>query len=99
MLADWRDVVPVAGLAALAAAGAFFLFRKKPEDSHEMERERRAYLNRVGRIVEGQILEVVDHKTNPPEGKTYASPKQPPKPVGASAKRATVVSNGTQKLL
>ncbi len=99
MLADWRDVVPVAGLAALAAAGAFFLFRKKPEDSHEMERERRAYLNRVGRIVEGQILEVVDHKTNPPEVKLDASPKQPPKPAGASAKRSTVVSNGTQKLL
>lgn len=99
MLADWRDAVPVAGLAVLAAAGAFFLFRKKPEDSHELERERRAYLNRVGRIVEGQILEVVDHKTNPLDVKPGASPKQPPKPAGASAKRATVVSNGTHKLL
>jgi hypothetical protein len=99
MFADWRDVAPVAGLAVLAAAGGFFLFRKKPEDSHEMERERRAYLNRVGRIVEGQILEVVDHKTNPPEVKPSASPKQPPKPVAASAKKSNASSNGTQKLL
>ena len=99
MLADWRDVAPVAGLAVLAAAGGFFLFRKKPEDSHAMERERRAYLNRVGRIVEGQILEVVDHKTSPPDVKTGASPKQPAKPAGASAKKSNASSNGTQKLL
>jgi hypothetical protein len=99
MLADWRDIAPVAGLAALAAAGAFFLFRKKPEDSHEMERERRAYLNRVGRIVEGQILEVVDHKANPLDVKPSASPKQPAKPAGASAKKPNSSSNGTQKLL
>jgi hypothetical protein len=99
MLADWRDVAPVAGLAALAAAGAFFLFRKKPEDSHEMERERRAYLNRVGRIVEGQILEVVDHKANPLDVKPSASPKQPAKPAAASAKKPNASSNGTQKLL
>lgn len=99
MLADWRDVVPVAGLAALAAAGAFFLFRKKPEDSHELERERRAYLNRVGRIVEGQILEVVDHKTNPPDVKPSASPKEPAKLAGALAKKPNPSSNGTQKLL
>jgi len=75
------------------------LFRKKPEDSHELERERRAYLNRVGRIVEGQILEVVDHKTSPPDVKPPASAKQPPKPAGASAKKSIASSNGTQKLL
>jgi hypothetical protein len=99
MFADWRDVAPVAGLAVLAAAGAFFLFRKKPEDSHELERERRAYLNRVGRIVEGQILEVVDHKTNPPDAKPDATPKQPPKLTGALAQKPNASSNGTQKLL
>lgn len=60
-VANWRDILPMAGLVVLAAAGAFFLFKKKPEDSDELERERRAYLNRVGRIAEGHILEVVDH--------------------------------------
>jgi len=48
------------GLAVLAATALFFLFRKKPENEYDLERQRRAYLNRVGRIVEGQIVEVSD---------------------------------------
>lgn len=97
MLADWRDVVPVAGLAILAGAGAFFLFRKKPEDTKEMERERRAYVNRIGRIVEGHILEVVDDGHSP-ELKPVADAKSAPK-LAPSSKRAAPASNGTQKLL
>ena len=46
----------------LAAVGMFFWLRRKPPDPNaEIERERRAYLNRVGRIVEGQVLEMVEH--------------------------------------
>jgi hypothetical protein len=97
ILADWRDVVPIAGLAILAGAGAFFLFRKKPEDTHELERERRAYVNRIGRIVEGHILEVVDH-TNAPDTKADTTPKSPSRPAPAG-KRLGPVPNGTQKLL
>lgn len=82
----------------LAGAGAFFLFRKKPEDSDENERERRVYLNRIGRIVEGHILEVVDHAagehTSKPEPK-----EQPEKRAGLLGKRGVVVKNGAQKLL
>jgi hypothetical protein len=108
-VADWRDMVPVAGLAVLAGAGAFFLFRKKPEDSKELERERRAYVNRVGRIVEGHILEVVDHTqtAEPKDGKPAASSKSaektetqaPKKSAGILSKRPAQASNGTQKLL
>ena len=32
----------------------------RSKDSAEAERERRAYLNRVGRIVDGQVLEIVE---------------------------------------
>ena len=39
--------------------------RRKPEDPGETERQRRAYLNRVGRIVEGQVLEIVDQAREP----------------------------------
>lgn len=45
----------------LAGAGVFFAFHRKPEDIDEIERHRRAYLNRVGRIVEGHILEIAEH--------------------------------------
>lgn len=60
-LRDWRNLVPLAGLAVLAGAGVFLAFRQKPDDSDEVERRRRAYLNRVGRIVEGHILEIAEH--------------------------------------
>lgn len=89
-----RDVLPLAGLVVLAAAGAFLLFRKKPENSSELERERRAYLNRVGRIVEGYILEVVDRID------TAADTKQPPNRARLLGKHAAVApKNGAQKLL
>lgn len=97
VLADWRDVVPIAGLAILAGAGVFFLFRKKPEDSHELERERRAYVNRIGRIVEGHIMEVVDH-SHASDSKPDASTKPPAKPV-PTGRRSVPASNGTPKLL
>jgi hypothetical protein len=62
LLSDWRDLLPLAGLVVLAAVGMILWLKKKPEDENEIERQRRSYLNRVGRIVEGQVLEIVDHK-------------------------------------
>lgn len=67
-LKDWRNLVPLAGLAVLAGAGVFFAFHRKPEDQDDMERQRRAYLNRVGRIVEGHILEIGEHNPSAPNG-------------------------------
>jgi hypothetical protein len=97
-MGNLRDVLPMAGLAVLAAGGAFFLLRKKPEDSGENERERRAYLNRIGRIVEGHILEVVDHAAG--EHAPKAEPNErPEKRAGFLGKRTVVVKNGAQKLL
>jgi LPXTG-motif cell wall-anchored protein len=90
LFADWHNWLPVAGLAVLIILGIIFWLRRKPEDPHEEERQRRAYLNRVGRIVEGQVLEVVDHPHAP------AGTKQ----AGIFGKRpAAALANGTQKLL
>jgi hypothetical protein len=76
-LSDWQTLIPVAGIVILAAVVIFFWLRRKPPDPAEIERQRRAYLNRVGRIVEGQVLEVVEHPIAPPapaaEGKRAAS--------------------------
>ena len=44
---------------ALGALSFVRLFGRA-KDSLETERERRAYLNRVGRIVDGQVLEIVE---------------------------------------
>jgi hypothetical protein len=68
-LSDWQNLIPVAGLVVLAAVSIFLWLRRKPPDAGQVERERRAYLNRVGRIVEGQVLEIVEHgRAAPPSG-------------------------------
>lgn len=96
LIAHLRDVLPMAGLFVIAAAGAFLLFRKKAEDSDALERDRRVYLNRVGRIVEGHILEVVDHSEAEQGAKIETKMMLPPaKPV----KRAAAAKNGARKLL
>ncbi|HKQ85724.1 MAG TPA: hypothetical protein VJS43_03030 [Candidatus Acidoferrales bacterium] len=57
-LSNWHEMASVVGFGAVAAASLYFVFRKKPEDAGAIERQRRAYLNRIGRIVEGQVVEV-----------------------------------------
>lgn len=52
--------MPFAGMGIVAVSGAYFLLRRKPEDPNALERERRSYLNKVGRIVEGYIVEISD---------------------------------------
>lgn len=90
LLSDWRNLLPLAGVAALAIVAIVYWLRRKPADAAEIERQRRAYLNRVGRIVEGQVLEVVDHPRVPEDS------NQKPAPLG---KHRTAAPNGSQKLL
>ena len=93
LLRDWHNWLPLAALAALTLVGIIFWLRRKPEDPGEIERQRCAFLNRVGRIVEGQILEIADHVRD-----SHAE-----KPAGLRVKsrpqRSGAGSNGTQKLL
>src|SRR6185437_5606782 len=62
---DWRSTLPIAGFGVLAVTGLYYFLRPKKEDPAALERERRAYLNRVGRIVEGHVVEVQDGKSSP----------------------------------
>lgn len=41
-------------------AFAFTRFFSRAKNDSESERDRRAYLNRIGRIVDGQVLEIVE---------------------------------------
>jgi hypothetical protein len=56
-IADWKTVAAVAG-AALAAIATV--------DPEEAERKRRLHLNQVGRIAEGQVVELAEHEALPP---------------------------------
>jgi hypothetical protein len=90
ILSDWHNLLPLAGLVVLIVVGIVFWLRRKPADAGEIERQRRAYLNRVGRIVEGQVLEVVEHGGGNPE----------PARAGKTSKpQAAAAANGTQRLL
>lgn len=89
-LSNWHNLVPVAGLVLLAIISIIFWLRRKPADPSEIERERRAYLNRVGRIVEGQVLEIVDHPRGPQDGRHGGL---------ISHRRASSAAGNTQKLL
>jgi hypothetical protein len=55
------------GSAALLAA--YLLLRRKPKTADEVERERRVWLDRVGRITDGTVIDVQEmpageHKTS-----------------------------------
>jgi hypothetical protein len=78
LLADWRHYLPYAGAALAALVAAYFLFRKRDTDPFEIERQRRLYLNKIGRIVEGQILEIVDKTTDAqPEALKKSAKRKP----------------------
>ncbi len=49
-----------AGGAALAAAGALYWWRRRPTDPEEIERQRRSHVNQIGRIVEGEVMEILE---------------------------------------
>jgi len=89
IVSDWRNFLPAAGAALLVVAGAYFCLRRKPESVSDIERGRRAYLNRVGRIVEGQIVEITDRPAGLPA----------PKEGGFLSRKGSAVTNGALKLL
>jgi hypothetical protein len=60
LLENWRQNWPYGAIGVVVLVAAYFAFRRRELDPREVERLRRLYLNRVGRIVEGQVLEIVD---------------------------------------
>jgi hypothetical protein len=53
-------VIP-GGVAALVLA--YFVFRQKRENPTELETQRRLWLEKVGRITDGTVIDVQEHKT------------------------------------
>jgi hypothetical protein len=66
LLADWKLVLGVVGAAIAALAMIVYAFFRPAMDPEEEERKRRLHLNQIGRIAEGQIVELAEH---PPEPK------------------------------
>ena len=56
----------MSGAAVAALAMIAYAFLRPAEDPEATERRRRLHLNQIGRIAEGQVVELVEH---PPESK------------------------------
>jgi hypothetical protein len=100
LFSNWSELLPIAGLIVMAAIGIVVWLRRKPIDDSEIERQRRAYLNKVGRIVEGQILEISENAFPADDARQHSTPAKH-NPVSSSGAKITaaVPTNGTQRLI
>jgi hypothetical protein len=78
LLADWKLVVALGGGAILALGLIAFAFMRPRVDPEEAERKRRLHLNHIGRIAEGQVVELNEHPPTPaPERRGFLARSRP----------------------
>jgi hypothetical protein len=65
LLADWKLTLAMAGGALAAVAMVAYAFFRPAVDVIEAERKRRLHLNQIGRIAEGQVVELAEHAAEP----------------------------------
>jgi hypothetical protein len=66
LIADWKTVAAVAGAALAGIATIVYAFFRPTVDPEDAERKRRLHLNQIGRIAEGQVVELAEHEAVPP---------------------------------
>ena len=69
LLGDWRLFVALGGGTLAAIALLVYAFVRPPNDPEEAERKRRLHLNHIGRIAEGQVVELVEQPATETEEK------------------------------
>jgi len=67
MSPDWKLMLVMGGAAAAAIGMIAYAFFRPAEEPENIERKRRLHLNQIGRIAEGQVVELVAHAPEPPE--------------------------------
>jgi len=65
LLSDWKTLLALAGIAVAAIVMIGYAFFKPGVDPEEAERRRRLHLNQIGRIAEGQVVELVEQPPQP----------------------------------
>jgi hypothetical protein len=60
LFADWKLVLAMAGAALAAVAMIVYAFLRPSVDPETEERKRRLHLNQIGRIAEGQVVDLVE---------------------------------------
>ena len=64
---DWKLMLAMGGAAVAAIVMIAYAFFRPAEDMEDAERKRRLHLNQIGRIAEGQVVELVAHAPEAPE--------------------------------
>jgi len=67
LLADWKLMLALGGGGILAILLIAYAFARPRVDAEEAERKRRLHLNHIGRIAEGQVVELSEHAPEPTE--------------------------------
>lgn len=67
LLADWKLMLALGGGSILAILLIVYAFARPKVDAEEAERKRRLHLNLIGRIAEGQVVELSEHAPEPAE--------------------------------
>jgi hypothetical protein len=84
LLADWKLVLTMTAAAIAALAMIAYAFFRPAEPPEEVERKRRLHLNQIGRIAEGQVVDLVQHSPEEPASnkKVFGSRPRPLPAVG-----------------
>ena len=79
MLADWKLLLMIGGGSLAAIALIAYAFARPAADPEAEERKRRLHLNLIGRIAEGQVVELAQHAAPPVEQRKglFATRSQP----------------------
>jgi len=64
-LADWKLTLALLCAVVAAIAMIAYAFIRPAVDPEEDERKRRLHLNQIGRIAEGQVVDLVEHPPEP----------------------------------
>jgi Protein of unknown function (DUF3592) len=67
LLADWKLLLALGGGSILAIALIIYAFAHPKVNPEEAERKRRLHLNHIGRIAEGQVVELSEQPAAPVE--------------------------------
>ena len=65
LLVDWKLVLTMGCASIAAIAMIVYAFLRPPVDPEKEERKRRLHLNQIGRIAEGQVVDLVEHPPEP----------------------------------
>jgi len=64
LLADWKMLAALGGGSILAVALIIYAFVHPKVDPEEAERKRRLHLNHIGRIAEGQVVDLSEQQAS-----------------------------------